>query len=217
VGIDATWTALLRSTLDSAHVARFGGAPQELVERARASALGRRMLAQRLQSESQPLFTLESADDCAWVTQHPWALFSGERLRGTAFDLGALAFAPALRSKVNRRDVLALREALGIARLSFALAADPWQGAAAPEAVSHCAMAGLARVLGKPEAIAELVRQRGRIELYAYSANLHPLLGERIKLAFPPLSAGERSDAWLPAATVAQYLVAGASAAETRQ
>jgi len=218
VAVDATWTALLRSTLDGAHVERFGDAPQMLVERARASALGRRMLARRLQNESPPLFAIESSSECSsWVARHPWALFSGERLRGTALDLGALAFAPALRARVNRNEVLLLRAAIGAARLSFVLSTDPWQGVV-PEAVRHCAMTGLARVLDDADALAELVRQRGRIELYAYSALLHPLLGERVKLAFPPLPAGERSDAWLPTTAVAQYLAAAdASAAETRQ
>lgn len=217
MGIDATWTALLRSTLDGAHAERFGNAPPMLIERARASALGRRMLARRLENESPPLFAIESAGDCGWVTRHPLALFSGERLRGTALDLGALAFSPALRARVHRDEVMRLRAAIGVARLSFVLSADPWQGVV-PEAVRHCAMTGLARALDDTEALAELVRQRGRIELYAYSAQLHPLLGERVKLAFAPLASGERSDAWLPAPAVARYLAAaGASAAEMRQ
>jgi len=204
MSVDASWTVLLRSALDGAHADRFG-VPPALIERARTSTLGRRMLARRLENESQPLFALASASGCEAALQHPIAFFSGERLRGAAFDLGALAFAPALRARVARDEVLLMRESIGAARLSFVLSADPWpQGV--PEAVRHCAMTGLARAMADAETLADRVRHRGRIELYAYSSNLEPLLGERVKLAFAPLTAGERSDAWLPPAAVARYL-----------
>jgi len=218
MGVDANWTALLRSSLDGAHAERFGSAPAALIERARTSVLGRRALACRLQNQAPQLFAVGSAGDCSWAALHPWAFFSGERLRGSAFDLGALAFAPALRTRVNRDEVLLLREAIGAARIGFALSTDPWAGAV-PEAVRHCAMTGLARLLDEPGGeVAERVRQRGRIELYAYAAQLHPLLGERVKLAFAPSHSGERSDAWLPATAVAHYLAAaGSTAAEVRQ
>jgi len=207
---------MLRSTLDGAHAGRFGDTPPALIERARASALGRRMLARRLADEAPSLFALAGARGCEWAAHHSWATFSGERLRGTAMDLGALAFSPALRARVGRNDVLRLRETIGAARLSFVLSTDPWNGTV-PETVRHCAVTGLARVIGDADALAELVRLRGRIELYAYSANLHPLLGDRVRLAFPPLATGERSDAWLPPAAVAKYLAAaGAIALETQ-
>jgi len=210
---DAHWVALLKSTVDGAHAARFSGATPALVEHARSSALGRRMLALRLEHEAPALFSLPAANDSAWIEQYPAALFSGERLRGAALDLGALAFSPALRARVERSEVLRLREAVGAARLSFALSNDPWRGSM-PDAVRHCALAGLARVLHDAEAIAELVRQRGRIELFTYASAQHPLFGERVALAFPPAAAGERRDVWLPAATVAHYLeAAGESAA----
>lgn len=212
MAIDANWTALLKSTLDGAHATRFGDAPPVLVERARASPLGRRMLALRLEQTAPSLFDLAAANDSGWVEQHPAALFSGERLRGAAMDLGALAFSPALRARVERSEVLRLREAVGAARVSFALSTDPWRGAI-PDGVRHCAMAGLARVLDDVEAITELLRQRGRVELFTYAANQHPLLAERIKLAFPSASAGERRDAWLPPETVAQYLGAARESA----
>ncbi|HEY0233344.1 MAG TPA: hypothetical protein VGC55_19000 [Dokdonella sp.] len=211
---DAHWIALLKSTVDGAHASRFSDATPALVEHARSSALGRRMLALRLESEAPALFNLPSAaNDPAWIEHHPAALFSGERLRGAALDLGALAFSPALRARVERSEVLRLREAVGAARLSFALSTDPWRGGL-PDAVRHCALAGLARVLHDAEAIAELVRQRGRIELFTFASARHPLFGERVALAFPPVTAGERRDVWLPAATVAHYLeAAGESAA----
>jgi hypothetical protein len=212
MAIDANWTALLKSTLDGAHASRFGDAPPALVERARTSPLGRRMLAQRLEQISPLLFDLAAANDSGWVEQHPASLFSGERLRGAALDLGALAFSPALRARVERSEVLRLREAIGAARMSFALTTDPWRGVI-PDGVRHCAMTGLARVIENADAIAELLRQRGRVELFTYAANQHPLLAERIKLAFPPASAGERRDAWLPPETVAQYLGAARESA----
>lgn len=213
MAVDAHWNALLKSTLDGVPAARFADATVPLIEHARSSPLGRRMLALRLQDESPLLFRLQAANDSAWVGHHPAALFSGERLRGAALDLGALAFSPALRARVERSDVLRLREAIGAARLSFVLAADPWRGTV-PEGVRHCAVAGLARVIENADAIDELLRQRGRIELCTYAANLHALLGERVKLAFPPSGMDERRDAWLPAETVALYLgAAGESAA----
>jgi len=211
---DAHWVALLKSTVDGAHASRFADATPALVEHARSSVLGRRMLALRLENEAPALFRLPAANDSAWIEQHPAALFSGERLRGAALDLGALAFSPALRARVERSEVLRLREAVGAARLSFALSTDPWRGGL-PDAVRHCALAGLARVLHDAASIAELVRQRGRIELFTYASAQHPLFGERVALAFPPAAAGERRDIWLPAATVAHYLeAAGESAAE---
>lgn len=213
MALDANWTALLKSSLDGAPAARFGEATPALVEHARSSPLGRRMLALRIESSAPELFQLAAANDSAWIEQHPMALFSGERLRGAALDLGALAFSPALRARVERSEVLRLRQAIGAARISFALATDPWRGAV-PDGVRHCALVGLARVLDNTDAITELLRQRGRVELFAYSANQHPLLAERIKLAFPPAAAGERRDAWLPPEAVAQYLgAAGESAA----
>lgn len=216
MALDANWTALLKSTLDGAHATRFGDATPALVEYARSSPLGRRMLALRIERTSPMLFDLAAANDSSWIEQYPAALFSGERLRGAALDLGALAFSPALRARVERHEVLRLREAIGAARMSFALATDPWRGAI-PEGVRHCALAGLARVLDNTEATAELLRQRGRVELFTYATNRHPLFAERVKLAFPPNAAGERRDAWLPPEAVAQYLgAAGESAAVAR-
>ncbi|HEY0178365.1 MAG TPA: hypothetical protein VGC30_01895 [Dokdonella sp.] len=213
MALDARWTELLKTTLDGAHASRFAGATPALVERARSTPLGRRMLALRLEDEAPLLFGLSAANDASWIEHHPVALFSGERLRGAAMDLGALAFSPALRARVERSEVLRLREAIGAARLSFALAADPWHGAA-PDSVRHVAGAGLARVIDNADAIAELLRQRGRVELYAHATSLHALLGERVRLAFPPPPSGERRDAWLPAEAVARYLgAAGVSAA----
>lgn len=214
---DPRWAALLKSTLDGAPPSRFADATPALVERARATPLGRRLLALRLQDESPLLFRLQAANDAAWIEHHPAALFSGERLRGAALDLGALAFSPALRARVDRSEVLRLREAIGAARMSFALSTDPWRGAI-PEAVRHCAVAGLARVIDNTHALAELLRQRGRVELFTYASNLHALLGERVRLAFPPTAAGERRDAWLPSGAVAQYLEAATqSAADTNR
>jgi hypothetical protein len=211
---DAHWIALLKSAVDGAPASRFSDATPALVEHARSSALGRRMLALRLENEAPALFGLPAAaNDAQWIERHPAALFSGERLRGAALDLGALAFSPALRARVERNEVLRLREAVGAARLSFALSTDPWRGGL-PDAVRHCAFAGLARVLHAADAIAELVRQRGRIELFTYASAQHPLFGDRVALAFPPVPAGERRDVWLPATTVAHYLeAAGESAA----
>lgn len=202
---DAHWSALLKSSLDGAHASRFGDMPPELVERARGSLLGRRMLALRIERAAPALFDLAAANESAWIEQHPAALFSGERLRGAALDLGALAFSSALRARVERGEVLRLREAIGAARVSFALSTDPWRGAV-PEGVRHCALAGLARVLDNVGAITELLRQRGRVELFTYAASQHPMLAERIKLAFPVVTSGERRDAWLPPETIAQYL-----------
>lgn len=213
---DPHWVALLKSTLDGAPTSRFADANAELVERARGSALGRRMLALRLQDEAPLLFRLDAANDAAWIERTPVALFSGERLRGAALDLGALAFSPALRARVERSEVLRIREAIGAARLSFALSTDPWRGRV-PEAVRHCAIAGLERALDDARALGELLRQRGRIELFTYSSNLHALLGERVRLAFAPTRTGERRDAWLPAGAVAHYLDAASESAADAQ
>ena len=216
MALDANWTALLRSSLDGAPAERFG-ATTALIEHARSTALGRRMLALRLQDESPQLFRLPAAaNDAAWISLHPAALFSGERLRGAALDLGALAFSPALRARVERSEVLRLRSVLGSARLAFALGNDPWHGAL-PDAVRHCAVSGLARSIHDADALLELVRQRGRIELYAHVATLHPLLAERIRLAFAPMPAGERRDAWLPPKAVARYLDAATQSANSKE
>lgn len=212
MALDARWSALLKSSLDGAHASRFGDVPPVLVERARSTPLGRRMLALRIERAAPSLFDLGAANESSWIEQHPAALFSGERLRGAALDLGALAFSPALRARVDRSEVLRLREAIGAARVSFALSTDPWRGAV-PDGVRHCALTGLARVLDNADAIAELLRQRGRVELITYAANQHPLLAERIKLAFPSSAAGERRDAWLPPETVSQYLGAARESA----
>ncbi len=210
---DAHWTALLKSTVDGAHAARFSGATPALVEHARNSVLGRPHAraapAERGAGVVQPA---GGGQRFGLDRRHPAALFSGERLRGAALDLGALAFSPALRARVERSEVLRLREAVGAARLSFALSTDPWRGSLS-DAVRHCALAGLARVLHDGEAIANLVRQRGRIELFTYASAQHPLFGERVALAFPPAAAGERRDVWLPAASVTHYLEAACESA----
>lgn len=209
---DPAWTALLKSTLDGAHATRFGDIPPALIERARMSPIGRRMLSLRIERSAPAMFDLSAANEAEWIERNPVSLFSGERLRGAALDLGALAFSPALRSRVDRSEVLRLREAIGAARVSFALGTDPWKGAI-PDDVRHCAMAGIGRVIDSAAAIAELLRQRGRVELFSWAANRHPLLAERIKLAFPVIAAGERRDAWLPASTVERYLEAARESA----
>lgn len=205
---DAAWNALLRAALDGAHHERFANLPPVLIERARRSRTGRRLLLRYLMPQTPQLFSGAVDFDADLLDRHPWAVWSGEHLRGAAADLGALALSPALRACVDRACVLRLRRAISAARFAFALSFDAWP-AQVPEAIEKQARQALAKVIENPAAIAQLVARRGRIELTAYAERFLPAMAERVRLAFPARRRnGFQGKAWLPARAVARYLAA---------
>ena len=160
-----------------------------LLRQARDSALGRRMLARWLLRDigSELLAPRPDGATAAPVVRWPRA-----RLAGLLRDLGALAFAPAIRAEVRREPVRQLRRALGNGYL-LALDKQIWDGKVAPQ-VSARLRAALAGALPGDQddaTLHALLDRQGRGELLAWSAQTDPALAEWLRLQYPPEAPAE--------------------------
>jgi len=199
-----TWSALRARALDEADAGWFGSLAPIIVERARHSRLGRRILSRRLAAQGAPVLfgTLPRSTPQA-IAVSPWAAWPGERIRAIAWDLGAIALAPALRAVVRREAVLRVRAVLGEARYALALAS-----------ASHVATGSdrehrmLAKSLASDEVLGKAVRRLGFAELVAFARGVHPACAERVLLGEAPGSIPESRLAWLDGARVATHLAA---------
>jgi hypothetical protein len=207
------WAAVQRVALDGAHPAWFQLPDDALLSRARASGAGRRLLARSLASGAAPqLFgTLPAALPVALAGQG-WLLLPTPVLQELAFDLGALAYAPAIRERIARSDVLCLRRVLGMRRYTDAL-----KPATGRDEDVNAIRAALDAAIADDDALAATVRDRGWIEWTGFAEARHPVLVERLRLCAAP-RARSRSGAsgqegrWLSDAAIATHL-AGAQAA----
>jgi hypothetical protein len=198
-----TWAALRTATLDEADAGWFGVAPP-LVDRARASRLGRRMLARRLASHGAPvLFGTLPRSTPQSIAVSMWALWPSQRLRAIAWDLGAIALGPALRAVVRREAVLRVRSVLGEERYALALASAPNVATAADR--EHRV---LSKSLASDETLGAAVRRLGFGEFLAFARALHPACAERVLVGEAPGSVPETKLAWLDASRVATHLAA---------
>ena len=210
---ELAWARVQKVALDGAHPAWFGLPDDALLERARASRAGRRLLARSLAAGAAPhLFGTLPVALPAVLAGQGWLLLPGEVLRELAFDFGALAYAPAIRERIARADVLRLRAVLGARRYAEALKVADGQGHD-----TQAIRAALASAMADDEVLANALRQRGWLEWSAFARARHPALAERVRLCAAPrrgVDAEETVDQvrWLSDAAIATHL-AGARAA----
>lgn len=203
MNVDTDQARLLAAALDGAHAGYFAGLPAVMVEQAKASSVGRRVLLRSLLTRAGSLQTEVFSLPANLLRDRPWVLWDDTRLHTSAADLGAIALAPCLRTRVDRTSVLRLRSALGSTRLSMALAFD--SGMSTPKPEWKKASNGLAAALDKVESIAALVARTGFRELLGYAWRLHPAVGERVRLAFNPDWRTTSSGIWLPDEAIGRY------------
>lgn len=165
-----------------------------LLSRARDSRLGRRLLARWLAAgaASTLLAPAPGAGPLDVVARWPRAAVAA-----LTRDLGALAYAPAIRAEVRREPVRRLKQALGNSYL-LALDNTVWNGRVDP-AVARRLAAELDRALAadaagdENAALYALLDRQGRAELDAWADGHERALGEWARLLQP-------SDAALDAA-----------------
>lgn len=160
------------------------GLDDALLERARGSALGRRLLARWLLREADCGELLAPRPDgalAAVVLRWP-----RERLGALVRDLGVLAYAPAIRAEVRREPVRQLRRALGNSYL-LALDKQVWNGRLGPQFSEplHPALAAALADPGDDDAIQALFDRQGRAELDAWAIERDPALAQWLRLQHP--------------------------------
>src|SRR5690606_37484125 len=112
------------------------------------------------------------------LTGSEWLLLPGDRLASLAMDLGGLAFSVAIRTRIQRDEVLRLRRVLGTQRYAQVLAGAAH--AADAEASHLDEMQGqLCRSLASDEDLASLLFGSGLAEWLAFVSSLHPAAVER--------------------------------------
>lgn len=182
------WAALQRAALDGAHPAWFRPLDDALLARARASRPGRRLLARGLADGAAPqLFGNLAASLPAALAGQRWLLWPTPALEELALDLGALAFAPAIRRRVERADVLRLRRVLGARRY-----ADALKPVAGRDEAGDAMRDVLGAALADDDVLEAMLRRRGWIEWIAFAGARHPVLVERLRLCAAPRTGAER-------------------------
>lgn len=182
----------LLAEIDPSWYARPGEAPLDprLVDAARRSPLGRRLLARALLASDsgdallapRPGRGLPTA-----VTRWPRA-----RMARLVRDLGVLAYAPVIRAEVRREPVRRLRRLLGN---SYLLALDPtvWDAAVGRDVQARLA-ANWERLLRESddgdERLLALFDGQGRSELRAWAAQRDRALGDWVALLYEHEPAG---------------------------
>lgn len=160
----------------------YGGLDPALLAPARDSRLGRRLLARWLAAGPAATLLAPSPGEGAIATATRWQRAG---LAALIRDLGALAYAPAIRAEVRREPVRRLKQALGNSYL-LALDNTVWNGRVDPVVGKRLA-AGLSAALaaqGDAELFALLDRQ-GRAELDEWARDAEPALGEWARLQQP--------------------------------
>jgi hypothetical protein len=156
-----------------------------LLQHARESALGRRMLARWLMRDigigGELLAPRPDGAIAAAVLRWPRT-----GLATLLRDVGALAYAPAIRAEVRREPVRQLRRALGNSYL-LALDKQVWDGKVQASTAAHV-RTDLAAVLADAQddaALHALLDRQGRGELHAWAAQREPALAEWLLLQYP--------------------------------
>jgi hypothetical protein len=213
---EVAWAGVQRVALDGAHPAWFRPLDAVLLERARASRAGRRLLARGLAGGAAPqLFGSLAASLPVALAGQRWLLWPTPVLEELALDLGALAFAPAIRRRVERADVLRLRRVLGARRY-----ADALKPVAGRDEAGDAMRDVLGAALAADDLLEAMLRRRGWIEWIAFASARHPVLVERLRLCAAPRTGAERIESGgvarlLDDAAIATHL-AGADGAPPR-
>ncbi len=181
-GVDPRW-----------HGAGEDGLDDALLQRARASRLGRRLLAGCLAEGPAAHLLAPSPDGCsALVARWPRA-----RLDALHRDLGVLAYAPAIRAEVGRDAVKRIKAVLAS---SYLLALDRSVWDAKVDASLQASLAStLAASLASGDAFGprlfETLELQGRAELQTWARQREPAFADWAQLVYPP---GELPNAHLP-------------------
>lgn len=160
----------------------YDGLAPDLLPPARASRLGRRMLGRWLAAGPAATLLAPSPGEGAVATAARWTRAGmAELIR----DLGALAYAPAIRAEVRREPVRRLKQALGNSYL-LALDNTVWNGRVDP-AVGKRLAAGMEGALAAndDQALFALLDRQGRAELDEWARASEPALGEWARLQQP--------------------------------
>ena len=155
-----------------------------LLERARASRLGRRLLAGALADGPATRLLAPSPAGYRGLISR----WSRQRLDALHRDLGVLAYAPAIRAEVGRDAVKRLKTHLGG---SYVLALDRsiWDARVEPGVQARLASAlatGLAAATSSPQPLLDLLEFQGRAELQAWAVQREPALADWARLLHPP-------------------------------
>ncbi len=160
-----------------------GALDAALLQRAQDSVLGRRMLARWLMRDIGGALLAPRPDGAIAAPVVRWPR---TRLAALLRDLGALAFAPAIRAEVRREPVRQLRRALGNGYL-LALDKQVWDGKVEAPVAARLRDA-LGAALGDASNDAPLhvlLDRHGRGELHAWAAQGDPALAEWMQLQYP--------------------------------
>ena len=160
-----------------------GAIDGDLLQQACNSVLGRRMLARWLMHDIGGELFAPRPDGAVSATVLRWPR---PRLVALSRDLGALAFAPAIRAEVRREPVRQLKRALGNSYL-LALDKQVWDGNGKPE-LAALLQAELVEALPASQddaVLHDLLDRHGRSELHAWAVQHDPALAEWLALQYP--------------------------------
>ncbi len=194
-GLQRRWQALVDRVAGEVDAGWLSDWPPALVRRARASRLGRRLIAERLAETIAPrLFGGHPAPSAATLAKHAWIYLPRAGLSAAIMEVGALSLSPAIHRVVARESVNRLRSALGDPRYRRAISvpvssASDRQVRAAWLALDDCSESA--------DAIRQRVCMRGLEELTCALADEHPVLLERLRVVHAPNASREQPEGWL--------------------
>lgn len=156
-----------------------------LLERARASRLGRRLLAGALaEGPASRLLAPSPGGYLGLMTR-----WSRPRLDALHRDLGVLAYAPAIRAEVGREAVKRLKTHLAGSYL-LALDRSIWDAKIEPGLQGRLACTlgeALSATGASPNRLFDLLELQGRSELQTWAGQREPALADWARLLHPPI------------------------------
>lgn len=169
--------ALQQAALRDVHSSWLPMLTPSLLARAKQSAFGRRWLSTRLSAQTlfrTPSVMLDIPD--ALLQEQAWWQVSLCEHREHLIEMGAHACLSVLRTAIAREQVMQWRRVLGMPRyMQLLQLSDP--GERAP-------LSWPTRVMND-QALIEHLEKVACFELLNYSRQCHPLLAQRVALAFP--------------------------------
>jgi hypothetical protein len=194
------WGLVQRSALDGAHPAWFHDMPLALVDAARGDPAGRRLLALGLVDAAPQIFAGFPAAVPAALAASEWMHTAPTLLDERALDLGALAYAPLLRLRITRGEVVRLRSVLGAERYARVLAETDVDGTPTAAAALFDA------AFESDQALRRVLLEQGRREWAAHARDVHPVALEWLRLCHAPGAIEAPDQGWLAATTTSRVL-----------
>ncbi len=206
------WQRLTALTVDDCHPLWLSGADATLLEAARQSPRGRRLLARRLAHHAAPaVFSLSAIDVLASLPDCDWVLADGSVLRSRVADLGVLALAPGLRKLVDRAAVRELRASLGTQRYEWLLAGGLDIDARIGDVWQLQGWRLVDRLVADRTNFRHLIERRGLHEIGGALLGAPALLRQRVRSLFAPGARNGSAQPWLPPGCALQLLRTGGS------